>query len=61
MWCYIRKRRGRGSGFKLDLGVERLKGRLGKYRWAGFGVIKFIGGPEIGVIKLGNSVIYSGV
>ena len=24
--------------------MERLKGRLGKYRWAGFGVIKFVGG-----------------
>ena len=33
--------------------------RLGKCRWPGFGVGKFVGGFDIGVIELGNSVIYS--
>ena len=28
--CYIRNRRGRGRGFNFDMGVDRLKGRLGK-------------------------------
>ena len=59
--CYIGNRRGKERGFKLDLGVERLKGRLGKCRWDGFGVVKFVGNLEIRVIKLGKRVIYSGV
>ena len=29
--------------------MSRLKGRLGKGRWAGFGVGKFVGGFNIGV------------
>ena len=40
--------------------VERLKGRLGNCRWAGFGVVNFVGVFKIGIIKLGNSIIYSG-
>ena len=39
--------------------MNRLKGRLGKFRWAGFGFGKFVGGFDIGVIKLEDSVIYS--
>ena len=50
---------GEGKGSNFDLGMNRLKGRLGKCKWAGFGVGKFVGGFDIGVIKLGDSVKYS--
>ena len=53
--CYIGNRKGRRRGFNFDLGA----GRLGKCRWTGFGAGKLVEGLEIGVIKLGNSVIYS--
>ena len=59
--CYIGNRKGSGRGFNFCLGVDRLKGRLGKCRWAGFGVVKFVGDFKIGVIKLEISIIYSGV
>ena len=39
--------------------MNRLKVRLGKCRWAGFGVCKFDGGFDIGVTILGDGVIYS--
>ena len=47
--CDGRKRRG---GFSFDLGMDRLKGRLKKLRWARFGVCKFVGGFDIRVTKL---------
>ena len=45
--------------FNFDLGMNRLKGRLGKCKWNGFGVAKFVGGFDIGVFTLGDSVLYS--
>ena len=59
MWVLHLKWKREGKGFNFDLGMNRLKGRLGKCRWVGFGVGKFVGGFDIGVIKLGDSVIYS--
>ena len=47
-----------GKRFNFDLGMERLKGRLGKCRWTGFRVSKFIGCFDIGVVELGDGVIY---
>ena len=46
------------NGFNFDLGMEKLKGRLGKCRWTGFRVGKFVGCFDIGVVELGDSVIY---
>ena len=47
----------KGKGFNFDLGMDRLKGRLGKCRWTGFRVDKFVGYFDIGVVELGDSVI----
>ena len=57
--CYMWKGRGTGSGLNFDLGMNMMIGRLVKGRWAGFGVGKLVGGFDIGVIQLGDSVIYS--
>ena len=43
--------RERGKRFNFDLGMERLKGRLGKCRRAGFRVFKFVGCFDIGVVE----------
>ena len=51
-------RRGRGRKFNFDLEMERLKGRLRKSRWAGIRVCKFVGCFDIGVVELGDGVIY---
>ena len=45
-------------GFNYDLGMNRLKGRLGKVRWTGLRVDKFVGCFDIRVVQLGDSVIY---
>ena len=58
-WKLHLKWKRKGKGFNFDLGVNRLKGRLGKCRRTGFGLGKFVGGFDIGVIKLGDSVICS--
>ena len=47
--------------FNFDLGMDGLKGRLGKRRWTGFRVIKFVTCFDIGVVEFGDSVIYCGV
>ena len=54
----MRNGRRRGKRFNFDLVMERLKGSLGKCRWAGFGVYKFVGCFNIGVVELGDGVIY---
>ena len=45
-------------GCDLDLGMNRLKGSLGKCRWTGFRIGKFVGCFDIRVIDMGDSVIY---
>ena len=47
-----------GKGFNFDLGMNRLKGRLGNCRWTGFRVGNFVGCIDIGVVELGDSVIF---
>ena len=44
--------------FNSDLRMNKLKGRLGKCRWAGLRVGKFVGCFDIGVIELGDGVVY---
>ena len=48
----------REGGFNFDLGMNRLKERLGKCRWTGFRVGNLVGCFDIGVVELGDSVIY---
>ena len=41
--------------------MDRLKGGLGKCRWTGLRVAKFVGCFDIVVVELGDSVIFCGV
>ena len=56
--CYIGNRRGRGRGFKFHLGVERLKGRLGKYRWLGSDLSN-LSGVSRSELLIWENVIYT--
>ena len=41
--------------------MDGLKRRLGKCRWTGFRVVKIVGCFVIGIVELGDIVMYCGV
>ena len=50
-----------GRRFNFNLGMEGLKRGLRKCIWAGFRVGKIVRSFDVGVIKLGNGILYSSV